>query len=194
MAAPETLGGEQVTGNLVPGPRDRRHWSGPSGEPEPAVSVVETRRYAAAMTDLDHVQSFAAGDHHLAVVATSRADGTVQASVVNAGVLPHPLTGEQVLAFVTYGPVKLANLRARPQVTVTFRVGWQWLAVEGTAQIIGPDDPAEGIDDEGLRRLRRDIFTAAGGTHDDWDTYDRTMAEQRRAGVLIIPTRVYGNG
>jgi PPOX class probable F420-dependent enzyme len=146
------------------------------------------------VADLDDVQAFAAREHHLAVISTARADGTVQASVVNAGVLPHPVTGAPVLAFVTYGPVKLANLRARPQVTATFRVGWQWLAVEGMAEIVGPDDPADGIDDEGLRHLRRDIFSAAGGTHDDWDTYDRTMVEQRRAGVLITPTRIYGNG
>ena len=32
-----------------------------------------------------------------------------------SGSWPHPATGEPVLAFVTYGRVKLANLRARPQ-------------------------------------------------------------------------------
>ncbi len=34
---------------------------------------------------------------------------------------------------------------------------------------------------------------AAGGTHDDWDTYDRVMAEERRTAVLITPDRVYSN-
>jgi hypothetical protein len=34
---------------------------------------------------------------------------------------------------------------------------------------------------------------AAGGSHADWDEYDRTMAEQRRTAVLISPTRVYSN-
>ncbi len=37
------------------------------------------------------------------------------------------------------------------------------------------------------------IFTAAGGQHPDWDTYDRIMAEQSRVAVLINPTRVYTN-
>ena len=32
---------------------------------------------------------------------------------------------------------------------------------------------------------------AAGGTHDDWPTYDRVMAEERRAVVMITPERVY---
>ncbi len=39
----------------------------------------------------------------------------------------------------------------------------------------------------------RAIFTAAGGQHPDWDTYDRIMAEQSRVAVLINPTRVYTN-
>jgi len=37
------------------------------------------------------------------------------------------------------------------------------------------------------------VFTAAGGTHDDWDAYDRTMVEQRRTAVLVSPSRLYGN-
>ena len=41
--------------------------------------------------------------------------------------------------------------------------------------------------------LLRDVFTAAGGTHDDWDAYDRTMRDERRTAVLITPTRVYSN-
>ncbi len=98
-----------------------------------------------------------------------------------------------MVGFVTYGPAKLANLRARPQITVTFRAGWQWAAVEGRAAIIGPDDPAPGIDAERLRLLRREVFAAAGGTHEDWDTYDRVMARERRAVVLVTPARVYSN-
>jgi hypothetical protein len=41
--------------------------------------------------------------------------------------------------------------------------------------------------------LLRDVFRAAGGTHDDWDAYDRAMADERRAAVLITPTRTYTN-
>jgi hypothetical protein len=40
--------------------------------------------------------------------------------------------------------------------------------------------------------LLRDIFVAAGGSHDNWDEYDRVVAEQRRAAVLVVPTRIYG--
>lgn len=129
----------------------------------------------------------------LAVVSTLRADATIQSSLVNAGVLPSPLDGEPVLAFVTYGMVKLANLRARPQLAATTRDGWRWCTVEGRAALIGPDDPYEGVDAERLRLLLRAVFVSAGGTHDNWDEYDRTMIEQRRAAVLVTPSRVYGN-
>jgi hypothetical protein len=83
----------------------------------------------------------AAREHGLVVVSTLRADGTIQASVVNAGVPAHPLGGHPVLGFVTYGRVKLANLRVRAQVTATARAGWAWATVEGGAELIGPDDP-----------------------------------------------------
>jgi PPOX class probable F420-dependent enzyme len=145
------------------------------------------------MTTLHQAASLSSGEQGLVVVATLRANGTIQSSLVNAGVLAHPVTGETVLAFVAAGPVKLANLRARPQVTATFRNGWQWAAVEGHAQLAGPDDPQPWLDPDRLRRLLREIFAAAGGTHADWDEYDRVTAEQRRAAVLIHPDRVYSN-
>ncbi len=105
----------------------------------------------------------------LVVISTLRANGTIQTSLVNAGVIAHPASGETVLGLVTAGRAKLANLRARPQVTATFRDGGQWAAVEGHADLIGPDDPQPWLDAEGLRRLRREIFAAAGGEHDNWD-------------------------
>jgi len=147
------------------------------------------------MTTLRDAAALAAGESGLAVVSTVRADGTVQASLVNVGLLPHPASGEPALGFTTYGKVKLANLRARPQLAVTFRNGWQWATVEGRAELAGPDDTQPWLPDaDRLRLLLRDVFTAAGGTHDDWDEYDRVMAQERRAVVLIAPTRVYSNG
>ncbi len=147
------------------------------------------------MTTLDDAVALAAGESGLAVISTVRADQTVQASLVNVGLLPHPAGGQPVLGFTTYGKIKLANLRARPQLAVTFKNGWQWATVEGRAELAGPDDAASwlaGADQ--LRLLLREVFTAAGGTHDDWPEYDRVMAKERRAVVLIAPTRVYSNG
>ena len=145
------------------------------------------------MTSLDDAAQLGAKEQGLAVISTLRADGTIQSSVVNAGVMRHPLTERPVLAFVSYGKVKLANLRARPHLTATFRSGWQWVAVEGNAQLVGPDDPYAEIDTERLRLLLRAAFAAAGGHHDNWDEYDRVMVEQRRTLVLIEPVRIYSN-
>ncbi|RMI33242.1 TIGR03618 family F420-dependent PPOX class oxidoreductase [Nocardia stercoris] len=145
------------------------------------------------MSDLADFGRLIAGDHGLCVVSTVRADGTVQSSVVNAGVLDHPSTGRPVVGFVAIGGArKLDNLRARPRAAIVARVGWQWATVEGPVWIAGPDDPAPGIDAERLRLLLREVFTAAGGTHEDWDTYDQVMAAERRAVVLVDPHRVYG--
>jgi PPOX class probable F420-dependent enzyme len=145
------------------------------------------------MTTLQEAAGLARDENGLVVVSTLRADGTIQSSLVNAGVLPHPVTGELGLAFVTYGRVKLANLRARPQLAATFRNGWRWGTVEGHAQLAGPDDPQPWLDPERLRLLLREVFVAAGGEHGDWAEYDRVMAEQRRTVVLVEPSRVYGD-
>jgi PPOX class probable F420-dependent enzyme len=128
----------------------------------------------------------------LVVVATVRLDGSIQSSVVNAGVLAHPSTAEAVVGFVTYGPTKLRNLRARPRLAVTFRSDWSWVTVEGRARLVGPEDPDPGVDADRLRLLLREVFTAAGGHHDDWEAYDRAMIEERRTAVFVVPDRIYG--
>jgi hypothetical protein len=76
---------------------------------------------------------------------------------------------------------------------VTIRAGWEWATAEGAVELAGPDDPQPGVDADRLRRLLREIFTAAGGTHEDWDAYDQVMAAERRAAVLLSPDRVYSN-
>ena len=65
--------------------------------------------------------------------------------------------------------------------------------MEGRAELCGPDDPHPRMDAEALRLFLRQVFLAAGGTHDDWDEYDRTMSEQHRTAVLVTPSRVYTN-
>jgi PPOX class probable F420-dependent enzyme len=146
------------------------------------------------MTDLADFAALVPGDHGLCVVSTLRSAGTIQSSVVNAGVLAHPVTGASVVAFTTRGgTAKLVNLRARPRATVVIRAGWQWAAAEGPVEIAGPDDPLPGFPPEALAGLLRHVFAAAGGTHDDWPAYDRVMAEERRAAVLVAPERVYSN-
>jgi PPOX class probable F420-dependent enzyme len=146
------------------------------------------------MANLAEFEALVPLDHGLSTVAIRRGDRPPHVTVVNTGVVGHPVTDEQVVAFVTAGRArKLARLRADPAVAVTIRAGWQWVTVEGAAELIGPDDPNPHVDAEGLRLLLRQIFSAAGGTHDDWDSYDLTMRDERRTAVLVSVSRVYSN-
>lgn len=144
------------------------------------------------MINISRIAELVARDHGLAVIALALPDGTVHASVANAGVLKHPATNEPVVGIVVGAKSrKLGHLRAHPRVTVVLRAGWQWAAVEGPVELVGPDDPLEGVDTERLRLLLREIYTAAGGTHDDLGAYDRAMAAERRTAVLVTPAHVY---
>jgi PPOX class probable F420-dependent enzyme len=152
------------------------------------------------VTDIAEFTRLIGADHGLCVVSVLGPDGTIHSSVVNAGVLPHPTTGRAVVGFVVRGGArKVAYLRAHPRATVLVRAGWEWAAAEGPVGLIGPDEPADpglepGVDDAGdLRVLLRKVFLAAGGTHDDWDTYDAVMAAERRVAVLVDPVRIYSN-
>jgi PPOX class probable F420-dependent enzyme len=146
------------------------------------------------LPSLADLQALLEPEQGLVVVCTTRRDGGVQASVVNAGVLRHPRRAEEVVAFVARGgAVKLRHLRRDPRVTVVARSGWRWVAVEGHAEVIGPDDSVPGFDAQDLPTLLREVFRAAGGTHDNWAEYDRAMVEDRRAVVLVSPDRVYSN-
>ena len=75
---------------------------------------------------------------------------------------------------------------------VTVRSGPQWVTVEGPAELAGPDDPHADVGPADVPALLRAVFIAASGTHDDWPTYDRVMAEERRTAVLVRPERIYG--
>ena len=128
------------------------------------------------------------------MLITQRRSGEPAASVVNAGVLDHPLTGEPVVALVARGgTAKLTHLRRSPQATLVFRAGWQWVGVSGSVELAGPDDALPGIDTERLRLLLRDIYHAAGGVHPDLEEYDRAMAADRRTAVLVKPEHFTGN-
>ena len=144
---------------------------------------------------MDDVRRFAAADQGLAIVSFGRPDRSVHSSLVNAGVMDHPVTGERVVALVVRGnTVKLRHWRHTRRATIVFRSGWSWVGVEGATTIIGPDDPYEAFDPSAVPHLLRDVFTAAGGTHEDWDEYDRVMAAERRAAVFVHPTRITGVG
>lgn len=144
--------------------------------------------------DLQLVWRLAAADHGLAVVCATRPDGTIQASLVNAGITGDPRNGSDLIGFVARGDaVKLRYFRQRHYATIVWRSGWEWVSLEGPVTLIGPDDPHPDFEPAKLPALLRTIFVDAGGDHDDWSEYDRVMAAERRTAVLIIPERISSN-
>jgi PPOX class probable F420-dependent enzyme len=150
---------------------------------------------AEAAGDLGVVQELIAGERGLASLAVSRPDGTVQATVVNAGLLESPFDRTPVVGVVVRSAAaKVRFMRRNPYAAVTFRVAWRWATVEGSVTLVGPDDPQPGVDAERLRVLLREVYVACGGTHDDFEEFDRVMAAERRLVVLVSTGRILTNG
>jgi hypothetical protein len=146
------------------------------------------------VVDLQIVWRLVAAEHGLAVVCATRADRTIQTSLVNAGITADPRDGSDVIGFVARGDaVKLQHFRRRPYANIVWRSGWEWVSLEGAVTLIGPDDPLAGFAADSLPALLRTIFVDAGGDHEDWAEYDRVMARERRTAVLIAPERMSSN-
>jgi len=161
----------------------------------PALSIVSDARMTAFQGDLDRARELIAKENGLATLVTLRDDGAAQATVVNAGVLNHPTKGDPVIGVVVRGYAKkLRNLRARPRATVLFRSGWDWVTIEGTVELSGPDDLHPEIANDDARRLIRCIYAAAvGGTEEDWSALDDEFESEAHTAVLIRPERSYSN-
>ena len=79
------------------------------------------------MADLTAFEELVRADHGLAVVTVLGPDGRMRPSVVNVGVLDHPISGARVVAAVIHGKArKLEHVRARRRICVTLRGVWRW--------------------------------------------------------------------
>jgi hypothetical protein len=142
---------------------------------------------------LDLVADVATTAGHLAVLSVVRPDLRIHASLVSAGLLDDPATGQPVVAAVVIGAArKLRYLRTSGRGCFVFTHSFRWVAVEGPVRLQGPDDPASGVEAD-TASLIRSVFLAAGGTHDDWGEFDRVMAEDRRCAVLLSPRSISTN-
>ena len=144
------------------------------------------------MYDLEDVRRVGAADNYLAVFTVAAGPEQVHTSVVSAGVIDDPVDHVPgVAAVVGGGTRKLELLRAVGRATLVFKNGWDWVAVSGPVRLVGPDDGAELGPD--VPETIRSVFRAAGGTHEDWDEFDRVMAEDRRCAVFVRADRITSN-
>ena len=146
------------------------------------------------MSDIEIFSNYLSEETGLATVSTTQVDGRVLSSVVNCGMIEHPVTGNVCVAFVSgSNAARLKHIDRGSQVTITARRGWAWSSVTGPADLIRPENLPEGIDTEQVRLLLREVFHAAGGVHDDLEEYDRAMAQEKRVVICVNPERILGN-
>jgi PPOX class probable F420-dependent enzyme len=136
--------------------------------PQIAVNTAVTR---------DELLGFVASRHH-AIVITTRADGTPQASPVTCGV------DDGKIVVATYPErAKARNARRNPQVSVVVLsddFGGAWVQVDGTAEVL---DGAEAVEP------LVGYFRSISGEHPDWDEYRQAMVRQGKALLRITPER-----
>ncbi len=149
----------------------------------------------ALAVELSRARTIIAKESGLATMVTLRADGGAQATVVNAGIVAHPTDGESVVGVVVRGHAKkLVNLRARPRATVLFRSGWDWVTVEGSVELCGPEDLRPDSSRDDTLHLIRAIYAAAvGGKEEDWAGLDAMFESEAHTAVLVRPERAYSN-
>ena len=146
------------------------------------------------MSDIEILSNHLSEETGLATVSTTQTDGRVLSTVVNCGMIEHPLTGDVCVAFVSGSKAaRLKHIDRGSQVTISVRRGWAWSSATGPADLIRPEKLPEGIDTEQMRLLLREVFHAAGGVHDDLEEYDRAIAQEKRVVVCVTPERILGN-
>ena len=143
---------------------------------------------------IDKLRRLVAAEDGLCSFVCLDSSGSPHVSIINAGVMDNPVTGETSVACVVRANARKARLlRDDPRAAIAFRHRWDWVAVHGNAQLIGLDDPAEGFDNDNLPELLREVFRSAGGAHEDRDEYGRVMARQRRLAIFITLDHITSN-
>jgi PPOX class probable F420-dependent enzyme len=116
--------------------------------------------------------------NHRAVLATSRADGRPQLSLVAVGV-----DDDTVVVSTRETAVKARNLRRRPWASLivfTDNFYGNSVQVEGPVEVVSLPEAMEGL---------MAYYRGISGEHPDWDEYRAAMAKERRVLVRITVER-----
>jgi PPOX class probable F420-dependent enzyme len=125
--------------------------------------------------DLDDARAFIR-EHHNAVLATRRRDGSPQMSIIACNV---DEAGRVVIS-TRETALKAKNVRRDPRVSVLVLpdngVYGRWIQVDGTATVLSLPDAME---------LLVDYYRTTAGEHPDWDDYRAAMERERRVLLRI---------
>ena len=125
--------------------------------------------------DLEQARQFVR-ENHRAVLATRRADGTLQMSPVAAAV---DASGRLVVSSRETA-YKTKNARRDPNVTIcvfTDSFYGPWVQIDGTAEVIALPEAMDWL---------VEYYRSVSGEHPDWDEYRAAMEREQR--VLFAVT------
>ena len=137
-------------------------------------------KYIATTTDVDAdgLSEYLKGKHKW-VLATTRADGRPQMSLVTGGQIAD---GRLVIA--TYpSRVKVGNIRKNSDASIAVmgdEFNDAWVQIDGDAEVIDMPDAAE---------MLVEYFRCISGEHGDWDEYRQAMTDQGKCAIVVTPTR-----
>ena len=124
--------------------------------------------------------------NHNAVPTTFRRNSMPQMSIVTVGAY-----GEGTGFTTTEDRAKLHNLARDPRCSLLISKSdwWGYVVLEGRARVLRRGH----ADDSELAEALRGIYRAASGTeHPNWEEYDQSMIDDRRAAIIVVPDHVYG--
>ncbi|MGA3352281.1 MAG: PPOX class F420-dependent oxidoreductase [Acidimicrobiales bacterium] len=116
--------------------------------------------------------------NHRAVLATTRADGNPQLSLVAAGV-----DGDNVVISTRETAMKTKNLRRQPRASLlvlTDAFYGEWVQVEGTVEVVPLPEAMDGL---------VAYYRQLSGEHPDWDDYRAAMERDRRVLLRLTVER-----
>ncbi len=130
------------------------------------------------VVDRQGLAEYVAGKHRW-VLATTRADGRPQMSLVSGG-----MAADGTLLIATYPErAKAKNVRNDPLVSVAV-MGDEfhdaWVQIDGTATVLDMPEAADGF---------VEYYRCISGEHPDWEEYRQAMADQGKCLIVIEPTR-----
>ncbi|MGN6524092.1 MAG: PPOX class F420-dependent oxidoreductase [Actinomycetes bacterium] len=128
--------------------------------------------------DLDEARRYVA-EHHRAVLATLRQDGSPQLSPVTAAVDQQG----RVVVSSRETAYKVRNLRRTPRAWLCVfpdEFFGRWVQVEGDVEIVSLPEALEPL---------VDYYRSVSGEHPDWDDYRRAMVEDQRCVIRVNLTR-----